>query len=166
MGVRAFIASRGGARVGAVRRRDLAVVARAVALLRCILNSLAVVLLVGLALAASTAVRAASPADEETARIEYLLEGIAKLADAQFVRNGASYDAAAAVAHLRSKWRWARGSVVTAEDFIAKCASRSSVTGEPYLIRYADGRTETAEAYFRRRLARYPLPARAAPGRD
>jgi hypothetical protein len=42
--------------------------------------------------------------------------------------------------------------VKTAEDFIKYCASKSSITGEPYLMRFADGTTVKSEVYFRDKL--------------
>jgi hypothetical protein len=42
--------------------------------------------------------------------------------------------------------------VKTAEDFIKLCASQSSITGEPYLMRLADGTTVKSEVFFRNKL--------------
>jgi hypothetical protein len=50
------------------------------------------------------------------------------------------------------KLKAAGDKIKTAEDFIQFCASRSSMTGEPYLIKFADGTTKTSELYFREKL--------------
>jgi Family of unknown function (DUF5329) len=42
---------------------------------------------------------------------------------------------AAALKHLQTKYGYAKGHVGSAEDFIRLAASRSSMTGEPYLVR-------------------------------
>ena len=76
----------------------------------------------------------------------YALEG------AKFIRNGREYDARAASSHLRLKLKVAGNKVKTAEDFIKLCASKSSITGEPYLMRFADGATVKSEVYFRNKL--------------
>ncbi len=52
-----------------------------------------------------------------------------------FVRNGVESDAAAARKHIESKYAYAKGHVGSAEDFIRLLASRSSMTGEPYVVR-------------------------------
>jgi hypothetical protein len=126
---------------------------------RRVLAALAALLLVTLAVPGA---RAATPAGDEEQRIDYLIRSIETLAGAQFIRNGTAYDATAAAAHLRLKRQKAGSHVVTAADFIRDCASRSSVSGEPYRIRYADGHEVTAESFLRARLAAY-VPA--APGR-
>ena len=71
---------------------------------------------------------------------------------AKFIRNGSEYDARAAGDHLRLKLKVAGKKVKTAEDFIKFCASKSSITGEPYLMRFADGTTVKSEAYFMDKL--------------
>ena len=94
-----------------------------------------------------------SPA--ENARIEYLLEVVASLHDAQFIRNGTSYDSAAAVKHLRLKLGAAGSRVKTAEDFIRYCASASSVSGRPYEIRFSDGRVVHSADFLRQKLLQF-----------
>jgi hypothetical protein len=99
---------------------------------------------------------AAPPSMPEAQKIEYLLVAIESLPNAQFMRNGAAYDAKSAAEHLRVKLQKAGSRVTTADDFIRLCASTSSTSGEPYRIRFADGRTVTSEAYLRQRLAEFP----------
>ena len=88
----------------------------------------------------------------EARKIEYLIATIETLSNAQFIRNGTAYDAKSAAGHLRLKLKEAGSRVVTAVDFIRLCASVSSVSGLPYQIRFADGRTVTAEAFLRQQL--------------
>jgi hypothetical protein len=47
--------------------------------------------------------------------------------------------------------------VETADDFIRLCASKSSVSGKPYMIRLPDGKTIKSEEYFRKKLKEYYL---------
>ena len=94
-----------------------------------------------------------SPA--ENARIEYLFGIVASLHDAQFIRNGTSYDSAAAVSHLRLKLRAASSRIKTAEDFISYCASASSVSGRPYEIRFSDGRVVPSALFLRQKLMEF-----------
>jgi hypothetical protein len=88
----------------------------------------------------------------EAARIQYLIASVEALEGAKFIRNGSEHDARAAADHLRLKLKAAGNKVKTAEDFIKFCASRSSITGKPYLIRLADGTTLESEVFFRNKL--------------
>jgi Family of unknown function (DUF5329) len=105
------------------------------------------------ALASALVLGALVSAPTEPEKIELLIQSVAGLSHARFVRNGAEYDAAAAADHLRLKLRSAGSRVKTADDFIRYCGSSSSMTGQPYRIRYDDGREETSEAFLRARLA-------------
>ena len=88
----------------------------------------------------------------ETARIQYLIASVDALQGARFIRNGREYDTQSASNHLRLKLKTAGDKVRTADDFIKFCASQSSMTGEPYLIRLADGTTIKSEVFFRNKL--------------
>jgi hypothetical protein len=99
--------------------------------------------------------RAADIAPTEQARIEYLLQVVGSMHDAQFVRNGKAYDSSAAVSHLRTKLRAAGARVRTAEDFIRYCASESSLSGQPYEIRFADGQVTPAADFLRQKLLEF-----------
>ncbi len=117
-------------------------------------------LLAALAAAASPAPAAEeAPADTERAAIEALIASVARLGDATFVRNGKPYSADSAARFLREKWRARRSEVRSAEDFIDRVASFSSTTGEPYRIRFADGREVPSAEYLLAELAK--LRARA-----
>lgn len=98
----------------------------------------------------------------ETKKIEHLIAAIESLPNAQFVRNGTAYDAKSAADHLRLKWKNAGDKVATAEDFIRLCGSASSMSGKPYQIRFADGRTTTSAAFLREQLAKLDATTRAS----
>jgi uncharacterized protein DUF5329 len=91
----------------------------------------------------------------EQHKIDYLIQSVAHLQGAQFIRNGSTYDTAAAVRHLELKRRYAGDRVRTAEDFIRLCATGSSISGRPYTIRFADGHVETSASWLRARLAQW-----------
>ena len=96
----------------------------------------------------------------ETQKIEALIERIESLEGAVFMRNGREYTGEEAAEHLRFKWSYARGRVKTARQFIENIASRSSRSGEAYMIRFADGRQVTSEAYLAAELEKLaPGPA-------
>lgn len=78
----------------------------------------------------------------------------------EFARNGQWYSAGEASAHLQRKYSYLqkRALAPTAEDFIARAASQSSMSGKPYLVR-CPGQPEThSQRWFEDQLAK----ARAA----
>ncbi len=119
-------------------------------------------LLAWLSLCICMSAQAADLSSLEAQKIDYLIASVASLTGAQFIRNDTSYEAKAAADHLRQKLRLAGSRVKSAIDFIRDCGSVSSVTGKPYLIRFADGRQVTAEAFLTARLKEYE--ARAGKG--
>ncbi|HWH76563.1 MAG TPA: DUF5329 family protein, partial [Candidatus Binatus sp.] len=76
----------------------------------------------------------------ETQKIETLIKQVGDLKDAAFVRNGSTYSAWTAVIFLRGKWNANASDIKTAHDFIDKVATMSGTSGEPYLIRFHDGK--------------------------
>jgi hypothetical protein len=116
-------------------------------------------LLALLILGGCIAARGADVAPSEAQKIVYLIASIESLRDAQFIRNGSAYDAKTAADHLRSKFKTAGPRVKSASDFIRFCASVSSVSGKPYLIRFSDGRQVTSEAFLQDKLADYEAHA-------
>jgi hypothetical protein len=103
--------------------------------IRTFLSLLITLLVVG----KSATSRAAGISEAEKAKIEALLAVIAGLPDAEFVRNGKTYDAKTAATFLRRKWGANEDDIATATDFISKAATGSGTTGKPYLIKKKDG---------------------------
>ena len=94
----------------------------------------------------------------EKEKIEYLIRSVEELGNAKFIRNGRAYDANRAADHLRLKLRKAESRCNTAEDFITVCGSRSSISGQPYQIRFADGSVLSSEAFLRAKLKELNRP--------
>ena len=91
----------------------------------------------------------AAPVDE----IDSLLRYIGGLEGASFLRNGAAHTPKDAEAHLRMKWTKQKAQIATAEDFIRRCATDSSTSGKPYVIRFADGTEQKAGDVLMKQLA-------------
>ncbi|GAB2543604.1 hypothetical protein GCM10027065_13880 [Rhodanobacter koreensis] len=108
------------------------------------------------------AVPAFGQQDAEQQKIAYLIDSVAALKDAAFIRNGTAYDAARAADHMRLKLRFAGGRVKTAEDFIVYCGTGSSMSGIKYSIRFHDGHTIDSATFLRDKLAEYEARAGAA----
>lgn len=79
------------------------------------------------------------------AEIEALLSYLENLDGAVFIRNGSEHTATEAAAHLRLKWEKQAGKIKTAEDFIARCGSKSSISSQRYQIRLKDGQLRYAD---------------------
>ena len=96
------------------------------------------------------------PTPTEEQKIEGLLTFIAAQKDIRFVRNGSDYDAATAVKFLRAKWDRQKAEIKTVQDFIDKAATKSSTTGQPYLIRMKDKTEVPCADFLRKQLAAIP----------
>ena len=88
------------------------------------------------------------PASEQR-KIEALIQHIETLTAAVFIRNNKAYTATIAAHFLRSKWHATLDDITTAQEFIAKVASVSSTTGQPYRIRFPDGHEVLSGDYLR-----------------
>lgn len=51
-----------------------------------------------------------------------------------FIRNGKHYDALKAREHIEKKYTYYKERITTVEDFILYSATKSSITGEPYMV--------------------------------
>ena len=72
-------------------------------------------------------------ADEAATEINFLLAAIGQ-SKCVFIRNGKEYDAKDAEAHLRMKYSRGKRYAPTAEKFIERLASKSSMSRKPYYI--------------------------------
>lgn len=93
--------------------------------------------------------------DVEQQKIAYLIDSVATLQGATFIRNGTEYDAARAADHMRLKLRFAGSRVKTAEDFITYCGTGSSMSGTKYMIRFQDGHVIDSATFLRGKLSEY-----------
>lgn len=95
----------------------------------------------------------------EKKKIDFLISSVENLKGAKFIRNRAEHNGKEAAEHLRMKMQSALV-VQTADDFIRLCASKSSITGKPYMIRFSDGKTIKSEEYFRDKQKEYNSTAK------
>lgn len=124
-----------------------------------------------LLLAAGTAL--AEPVDNAMQAIEYLIDSV-RTSDLSFVRNGSTYTAREAAAHLKAKYDYFKKQIKTPEDFIRLAGSKSEFSGRAYLVKTADGRTIPSAEWLGSLLAKYraalenpgapTVPLRIAPG--
>src|SRR5947208_14986484 len=97
-----------------------------------------------LVICSAVPVRAAESLDQT---IAFLLHRI-ETADATFVRNGQTHTPQEAVAHVRAKYQHFKGQIKTPEDFIRLAATKSLLTGQPYLVRPLDGKDMPLNAWL------------------
>lgn len=76
-----------------------------------------------------------------------MLNALAQKKDLTFVRNGDAHNCEEAVSHLRLKLGNTRNRIDTAEQFIDKVASSSSITGKPYIVKIPGKSDENAQPY-------------------
>ncbi len=93
-----------------------------------------------------------SPAEQ--ARIDRLITYVESRKEVTFVRNGKDYSCEDAARFMRGKLKAMGEHVSTAQQFIDQIASKSSTTGQPYMIRFIDGKTEPAAKFLGDELRR------------
>ncbi|MEY2542556.1 MAG: hypothetical protein QOE81_17 [Verrucomicrobiota bacterium] len=89
-------------------------------------------------------IRAAESVDDS---IKFLLDYVAK-SDATFLRNGQKHTPQEAANHIKAKYEHFKKEIKTPEDFIRLSASKSLLTGQPYLVRTADGKEMHLDAWL------------------
>jgi hypothetical protein len=96
------------------------------------------------------------------AEIEGLMSRL-EASGCEFSRNGSWHTAAEAKAHLMRKFGYLedRGAVQNAEQFIERAATASSMSGQPYLVRCANGATTPSAAWLGAELRAMRSSARA-----
>ena len=116
-------------------------------------------LALALGLAMGTAHAQAKPTPEKTREeVSYLLAEIEK-SGCSFERNGRTHDSATARSHMERKYKEVlkRKPDASTEDFIEAAASRSSITGRPYLVKCGDVAVQSGE-WMRQKLASRKTP--------
>jgi len=88
------------------------------------------------------------------ARINRLIDAVAQHKDLKFIRNGKEYTAAQAGDFLRGKLKWRIEKVATMQDFIVEVGTRSTTSGDPYLVRLGNGRTLPSAEFLAQELRR------------
>jgi Family of unknown function (DUF5329) len=102
-----------------------------------------------------TAAQAAEPAATrlEIAHLFTTLEA----SNCQFNRNGTWYGAKDASGHLQTKYKYLQDKdlVPTAEKFIERAATESSLSGKAYQIKCGDGVVQPSAPWFQATLVKY-----------
>lgn len=76
--------------------------------------------------------------------IEQLIDKVAAMPDAKFIRNGTEHSAIDAAKFLREKRDWKCKNSKSVDEFIDNCATSSTTTGEIYKIKLAGNKVMPA----------------------
>ena len=106
----------------------------------------------GMALVAGSS--AAAPPPLEQLRIDKLIRHVEVQKGMKFIRNGTEYSCEEAAKFLRGKMDSMGAEVTSARDFIERIASKSSMSGKPYHVRFSDGRLITSAQFLGDELKR------------
>ncbi len=102
----------------------------------------------------------------EKQKIQFLLQEIEQI-QAVFIRNGQEYGPPVARRHLENKlqqaqkrfWFFSSSKPLPVMDFIDQIASRSSVSGKAYQIKFPDGRIVSTGNWLKEKLKEFkPAP--------
>jgi len=98
----------------------------------------------------------AAPPPAARQEITHLI-GYLTASGCSFQRNGSWHDAADAARHLQRKYDYLlkRDLVASSEDFIARAASESSLSGKPYQVRCGGNAPLASAAWLKAELAKY-----------
>lgn len=90
----------------------------------------------------------------EAEKTEKLISYVQNLKGCSFIRNGTAYTPVEAAEHLRLKLKKGAKNAATAQAFIDNLASYSSYSGEPYRIKFANGKTYPIKPFLQQELKR------------
>jgi Family of unknown function (DUF5329) len=104
----------------------------------------------------STIAFAGDIGNETEKEIAHLLTYL-KNSTCQFYRNGTWYSPGKAVEHIERKYKWLKdkGLIDTTEEFIDRAASKSSISGNPYLVRCGNINPVKSSAWFKEELENF-----------
>jgi hypothetical protein len=89
----------------------------------------------------------------ESEKIDALIKRIAARTDLSFERNGTTYTSTEAAQHLQVKREFAGDQIRTARDFIDRLGTASSMTGQAYRVRFANGQSIASAEFLHAELA-------------
>ena len=110
--------------------------------------------LVGMTTLTALSAVAAAPPPHEQSRIDKLIRFVEAQKGMKFVRNGTEYDCSEAAKFLRGKLESMGKEITTAREFVERIASKSSMSGHPYHVKFADGKTMPASQFLGDELKR------------
>ncbi len=91
---------------------------------------------------------------ENTGQVVAYLTAEVEKSHLTFIRNGQTHSCEEAAQHAREKYEYFKSRIKSAEDFIKLCASKSLISGKPYLVITPQGTVEVG-SWLTKILAEY-----------
>ena len=79
--------------------------------------------------------------------INYLLSYV-KRSNCTFIRNDREYTSEEATGHIQRKYKHFKSKIKTPEDFIRLSATKSLITGKPYMVKTKSGHLMTSKDWL------------------
>ena len=98
-----------------------------------------------------TILNSQAPKYSEKEKIDYLLEALEN-SNLIFIRNGDEYSSKDARAHMQKKLEYAGNRITNVDQFITYLATKSSISGKPYYVKYPDGKKIQSSIWMRELL--------------
>ena len=95
-----------------------------------------------------------APTDSVDQTIQYLI-GHVSGSGLTFIRNTSEYTPGQAAEHMNMKYQHFRDDIETPGDFIKLCATKSLLSGQPYLVVDGQGKALRTSDWLRAELAVY-----------
>ena len=92
--------------------------------------------------------------DKLETTIQYLLNHVVE-SQLTFIRNSSRYTSVEAAEHMNKKYQHFKDEIQTADDFIRLCATKSLMSGRPYLVIDEHGQEIHTSDWLRAALADY-----------
>lgn len=104
----------------------------------------------------SSAVYSEGRADPGTLEktVQYLLD-VVTCSNLVFIRNGEQHNGEEAAAHMRKKYNYFKNRIETPENFIEYAATKSLMSGKPYLVVTESGEKMLCARWLRQVLSAY-----------
>ena len=96
------------------------------------------------------------PTDRVDQTIQYLI-GYVSGSGLTFIRNAREYTPGEAAGHMNKKYQHFRDDIESPEDFIELCATKSLLSGKPYLVVAGQGKEFRTSDWLRTELAAYQV---------
>jgi len=96
----------------------------------------------------------AAPTDRVDQTIQYLISYVSG-SGLTFIRNGSEYTSSEAAEHMNRKYQHFKDDIETPERFIELSATKSLLTGKPYLVVDGQGEKLKVSDWLRTELARH-----------
>ncbi len=96
----------------------------------------------------------AKTGEDLSATIKYLLAFVEN-SECTFIRNNKTHTAKEAVNHMKMKYAHFKDDIETPEDFIQLSASKSLISGRPYMVRTKAGRMLKSQTWLLEALEAY-----------